>query len=60
MYGVVDYGMKDGTSKNGIEWSAHLVTDGQDEPKIKFYQVYIVRMGLRVEDNDVRPNEVGS
>lgn len=42
MFGTVDYDMKDGTSKNGIEWAAHLVTDGQDDPKIKFYQVYIV------------------
>ncbi|GMK55619.1 hypothetical protein CspeluHIS016_0206750 [Cutaneotrichosporon spelunceum] len=41
MYGTVTYDMKDGTRKEGIEWSAHLLTDGEPEPKIKFYQVYI-------------------
>jgi hypothetical protein len=37
--------MKDGTRKEGIEWSARLLTDGNDEPKIKFYQVFIVSAG---------------
>lgn len=47
-YGTVNYDNKDGTKKEGVEWAAHLVTDGGDEPKIKFYQVYIVsRESLR-------------
>lgn len=44
-YGTVDYGFKDGTSKDGVEWAArmHLVKDEKDELRLKFYQVYIVR-----------------
>ncbi|TXT15110.1 uncharacterized protein COLE_01303 [Cutaneotrichosporon oleaginosum] len=42
MHGTVAYDMKDGTRKEGIEWAARLLTDGGDEPKIKFYQVFIV------------------
>ena len=40
-YGVLDYGFKDGSKKEGIEWAGRLVLDGGKEPKIKFYQVYI-------------------
>ncbi len=42
-YGTVDYGFKDGTVKEGVEWAARLVlayVEGQ--PKLAFYQVYIV------------------
>jgi hypothetical protein len=42
-YGTVDYGFKDGSRKDGIEWAARLVMDqSSGQPKIKFYQVYIV------------------
>lgn len=42
-YGTVDYGFKDGSKKDGIEFAARLVMDqSKGEPKIKFYQVYIV------------------
>lgn len=42
-YGTLDYGFKDGSVKEGIEWAGRLLlarVDGQ--PKIAFYQVYIV------------------
>lgn len=45
-YGTVDYGFKDGTQKKGIEFAARLVMDQSGaQPKIKFYQVYIVSAG---------------
>jgi len=44
-YGTVDYGFKDGTHKSGIEFAARLLLDQSGaEPKIKFYQVYIVSL----------------
>jgi hypothetical protein len=45
-YGTVDYGFKDGTSKEGVEFAARLVLEYVEGlPKIKFYQVYIVSAG---------------
>jgi hypothetical protein len=42
-YGTVDYTFKDGTGKNGVEFATRLVLDQSGaEPKIKFYQVFIV------------------
>jgi hypothetical protein len=42
-YGTVDYGFKDGSKKDGIEFATRLVMDQSGkEIKIKFYQVYIV------------------
>lgn len=42
-YGTVDYGFKDGSKKEGIEWAARLLVDqSSGSPKIKFYQVFIV------------------
>jgi hypothetical protein len=44
VYGTVDYGMKDGTKKEGIEWAARmdLTKDAQGNLKLQFYQVYLV------------------
>jgi hypothetical protein len=52
LYGTVDYGMKDGTSKDGIEWAArmHLVKTEKGDLKLKFYQVYIVSNGVQMHD----------
>jgi len=42
-YGTVDYGLKDGSIKEGVEWAARLVLEYvQGQPKISFYQVYVV------------------
>lgn len=42
-YGTVDYGFKDGSVKEGIEWAARLVLAYvQGQPRIAFYQVYMV------------------
>lgn len=41
--GTVDYGMKDGTSKSGIEWAALMnLTKENGEYKLQKYQVWIV------------------
>lgn len=46
VYGVLDYGFKDGSKKEGIEWAGRLVLDQSGaSPKIKFYQVYMVSIG---------------
>lgn len=44
LYGTVDYGMKDGTSKLGVEWAARMLLSKNDDGryKVKWYQVYIV------------------
>lgn len=43
-WGVLDYGFKDGTSKENIQFATRLQLgkDAQGALKIKFYQVYIV------------------
>jgi len=45
LYGTVDYGMKDGSSKEGVEWAARMVFADPtvEAPKLKFYQVYITQ-----------------
>ncbi|KII96180.1 hypothetical protein PLICRDRAFT_694220 [Plicaturopsis crispa FD-325 SS-3] len=42
LYGTVDYGMKDGTQVEGVQWAGRMVLSPTDRgPKISFYQVYI-------------------
>lgn len=43
-WGTVDYGFKDGSTKEGIQFATRLqlAQDSKGEWKIKFYQVYIV------------------
>jgi len=47
LYGHVDYGMKDGSEKKGVEWAGRmdLRPDEKDSGKLKlhFYQVYITQ-----------------
>lgn len=65
-YGTVDYGFKDGTQKKGIEFATRLIMDqSKGEPKIKFYQVFIVSFpgrcgGRRANTAIERPHEVDS
>lgn len=43
LYGTVDYGMKDGSSKEGVEWAALMnLTKVDGEYKLQRYQVWIV------------------
>ena len=42
-YGTLDYGFKDGSTQQGIEWAGRLLLGRiNGQPKIAFYQVYIV------------------
>lgn len=48
LYGTVDYGMKDGSVKNGVEWAALMnLTKVEGEYKLKKYQVWIVSVMSR-------------
>jgi hypothetical protein len=43
LHGTVDYGLKDGTSVEGLEWSARARFAAEDGSlKMEFYQVYLV------------------
>ena len=44
LYGLVNYAMKDGSTKDGVEWAARMVLADASSGKLglQFYQVYIV------------------
>lgn len=44
LYGTVDYGFKDGTKKEGVEWAGRmeLAKDSEGVLKLRYYEVYIV------------------
>ena len=44
LYGLVDYGNKDGSKKDGVEWAGRmtLAKDTDGSLRIRFYKVYFV------------------